>query len=196
MDQYYIDHVQHILTSVVAGLRRVPERKFVYVEQAYFQRWWAEQNDDIRAATRRLVHNGQLSFANGGWCMHDEATTHYLDMIDQTTLGHQYILNEFGPEANPTVGFQLDPFGHSATQASLLSAGIGFNALFFGRIDYQDHDLRVASKDLQFVWAPSQSQGLAQSVYTEASLDGNCEAADQHFIPRHPPVHTTESIDF
>ena len=176
MDQYYYKHVQHILTSVVAGLRRVPERKFTYVEQAYFQRWWSEQSDDIRAATRQLVHSGQLEFANGGWCMHDEATTHYIDMIDQTTLGHTYIREQFGEAAKPTIGWQLDPFGHSATQAALLSAEVGFEALFFGRIDYQDHDLRVASKDLQFVWAPSPSLGPQAAVYTEASLDGNCTA--------------------
>ena len=36
----------------------------------------------------------------------------------------------------PTVGWQIDPFGHSATQASL-SALYGFDAQFFGRADYQ-----------------------------------------------------------
>jgi len=30
-----------------------------------------------------------------------------------------------------------DPFGHSATQASVLSAAVGFTSLFFARIDYQ-----------------------------------------------------------
>jgi hypothetical protein len=179
VDQYYIDHVQHILTSVVQALKRVPDRKFVYVEQAYFQRWWRQQSDDIRQLTRRLVHSGQLEFANGGWCMHDEATTHFVDMIDQTTLGHQAIVEEFGMQANPTVGWQLDPFGHSSTQASLLGAGVGFNALFFGRIDYQDHDLRVLNKSLQFNWYPSSSSQQGSSgLYTEASLDGNYNPPD------------------
>ena len=35
------------------------------------------------------------------------------------------------------VGWQIDPFGHSASQAALLSAEVGFDSLFFGRIDYQ-----------------------------------------------------------
>ncbi len=37
----------------------------------------------------------------------------------------------------PRVGWQIDPFGHSSTQAGLMSAQVGFDALFFGRADYQ-----------------------------------------------------------
>lgn len=61
-------------------------------------------------------------WSNGGMCMHDEATPHYIDLIDQTTLGHRYIKDEFGQ--TPRVGWQIDPFGHSAVQAYLLGAEV------------------------------------------------------------------------
>lgn len=54
--------------------------------------------------------------------MHDEATCHYIDMIDQTTLGHSYIKSQFNKV--PRAGWQIDPFGHSAVQAYLLSAEV------------------------------------------------------------------------
>ena len=41
-----------------------------------------------------LVKSGQLSLVNGGWCMHDEAVTHYIAMVDQTTLGHAFLKEE------------------------------------------------------------------------------------------------------
>lgn len=57
--------------------------------------------------------------------MHDEAATHYVDMIDQTTLGHRYIMDQFGKV--PRIGWQIDPFGHSAVQAYLLGAEVRFS---------------------------------------------------------------------
>lgn len=60
--------------------------------------------------------------------MHDEATVHYIDMIDQTTLGHKFVKDEFGQI--PRIGWQIDPFGHSAVQAYLLGAEVGrFNCI-------------------------------------------------------------------
>ena len=37
--------------------------------------------------------------------MHDEAATHFMGMIDQTTLGHSFLKKELG--VVPTVGWQV-----------------------------------------------------------------------------------------
>ena len=65
---------------------------------------------------QKLVHSRQLTFVNGGWVQHDEATTHYRDMIDQTTRGHDFLLRTFN--VTPAVAWQIDPFGHSSSQVS------------------------------------------------------------------------------
>ena len=111
--------------------------------------------------------------------MHDEASTHYVAMVDQTTLGHQFLAKEFDGFC-PRVGWQIDPFGHSSTQASLLSWGAGFDALFFGRIDYQDRELRQKNAQCEGVWRASPSLGDDAEVFwgLTGSYGGNYGAPD------------------
>lgn len=54
--------------------------------------------------------------------MNDEATCHYIDIIDQTTMGHRFIKQQFN--TTPRAAWQIDPFGHSSVQAYLLGAEV------------------------------------------------------------------------
>ncbi|XAR52060.1 Alpha-mannosidase [Bertholletia excelsa] len=172
VDQYYVGAnnsirgacVQNVLDSVISALLDGKNRKFIYVEMAFFQRWWRQQREALKIKVKELVNSGQLEFINGGMCMHDEATPHYIDLIDQTTLGHQFIYKEFGQQ--PSVGWQIDPFGHSAVQAYLLGAELGFDSLFFARIDYQDRAKRKEEKTLEVIWQGSKSLGSSSQIFT------------------------------
>ncbi|CAF4505353.1 unnamed protein product, partial [Rotaria magnacalcarata] len=123
--------VQYILDSVIQALVQNPERRFIYVEIALFWRWWNEQSDDTRNTVKELVNDGQLflnllklgrlEFISGGWCMNDEATTHYNSIIDQHSLGVEFLRDQFGECARPKIGWQIDPFGHSREVASLFA---------------------------------------------------------------------------
>ncbi|XP_031381358.1 probable alpha-mannosidase At5g13980 isoform X2 [Punica granatum] len=174
VDQYYVGSnnsiqgacVQNVLDSLVPALLADKNRKFIYVEQAFFQRWWRDQSETVQSIVKQLVHSGQLELINGGMCMHDEAAPHYIDMIDQTTLGHRFIKEEFG--VTPRIGWQIDPFGHSAVQAYLLSAEVGFDSLFFGRIDYQDRAKRKNEKSLEVIWQASKSLGSSAQIFAGA----------------------------
>ena len=94
VDQYYsgtnrsIDPagVKYILDTVVQELQKDPRRTFIYVEIAYFARWWNEQSNATKAIVKTLVANRQLEFVNAGWCMNDEAGTDYNAIIDQVTF--------------------------------------------------------------------------------------------------------------
>eukprot|EP01018_Ginkgo_biloba_P031211 Gb_14161 [translate_table: standard] len=172
VDQYYVGSnssiqvaaVQYILDSFIDALQEDPNRKFIYVEVAFFKRWWRQQSKEKKEVVQKLVESGQLEFINGGWCMHDEAATYYVDMIDQTTLGHRFIKKEFGKV--PRIGWQIDPFGHSAVQAYLLSAEVGFEALYFARADYGDISKRRNDRTMEMIWRGSKSLGSSAQIFT------------------------------
>ncbi|KAL5862667.1 hypothetical protein ACOSQ3_000181 [Xanthoceras sorbifolium] len=174
VDQYYVGSnnsiqgacVQNVLDSIVPALSANKNRKFIYVEQAFFQRWWRDQSEEVQNIVKQLVSSSQLELINGGMCMHDEAAPHYIDMIDQTTLGHRFIKEEFN--VTPRIGWQIDPFGHSAVQAYLLGAEVGFDSLFFARIDYQDRAKRKNEKTLEVVWRASKSLGSSAQIFAGA----------------------------
>jgi len=179
VDQYYMGSnqsiqdagVQYIIDGVIDGLLANPERKFMYVEIAFFSRWWREQSESMKKNVKTLVAEGRLEFINGGWCMNDEATTHFTAVIDQMTLGHQFLQDEFG--VRPTIGWHVDPFGHSAMQASMFSQ-MGFDAFFFGRIDYSEHDYRNKTSELEFIWRGSENFGSETEIWSHVLYTDYC----------------------
>lgn len=156
VDNYYHMWIREIITSAVNNLMQNENRKFIYVETAFFSMWWDEQTELTKEYVRRLVNDGRLEFISGGWSMNDEASTHYLAVIDEMTLGLRWLNNTFGSCGRPSVGWQIDPFGHSKEFASILEQ-MKFDALFLGRIHYQDKDYREKNKLMEVVWKTSDS---------------------------------------
>ncbi|XP_041364286.1 lysosomal alpha-mannosidase-like [Gigantopelta aegis] len=171
VDQYYYQELNHIqvqfiLDSVIPELDRDPSKRFIYVEIAFFARWFREQLDPMRHTVKRLVNEGRLEFILGGWCMNDEGATHYNAIIDQHTLGFEFLRTSIGDCARPRIAWQIDPFGHSREQASIF-AQFGFDALFFGRLHYQDKAKRLNTTTLEMVWHGSpQNLGEKSDLFT------------------------------
>ena len=52
--------IQYILDSMVIALDENPDRRFIYVEIAFFWRWWNQQTDDIRNKVKQFVNEGKF----------------------------------------------------------------------------------------------------------------------------------------
>jgi len=59
-DRNDIQHagVQYILDSVVDQLLKNPDRRFIYVETAFFHRWWKQQSSSMQQTVKQLVNEG------------------------------------------------------------------------------------------------------------------------------------------
>jgi hypothetical protein len=157
--------VNAILDGVVGDLSMNPDRRFTYVETAFFWRWWRQQNSATHDVVRKLVREGRLQFANGAWCMPDEAAPHFVDLIDALAIGHRFLRQEVN--ASVKVGWQIDPFGHSSFTA-VLNALAGFNGFHYKRVDFRDYDYRAPRKMREQMWQGSRS--LPQATLLAGSL--------------------------
>lgn len=68
VDQYYYGinngniqraGVQYILDTTIQQLLQNPDRRFIYVETAFFWKWWTKQSDKIKVAVKELVQEGK-----------------------------------------------------------------------------------------------------------------------------------------
>lgn len=122
-----------IIDNYMNELIKDPNKRFTQVEMKFFTMWWDRQTDDMKDQVRSLVKEGRLDFVNAGWSMHDEACTHHDDMMNNMMIGHEFLEREF--DFTPTVGWHIDPFGHSNGNPRLF-AEMGMDAWFFARIDF------------------------------------------------------------
>ena len=121
----------------------------------YFKQWYDAATSHQRQQAQRLVSAGQITFSVGGWVMPDEATTDYPDLIETMSLGHQWIFETF-KGARARHGFQVDPFGASASFAAI-SRKLGLDTHLVARLNYYDKGWMQDNQELEFVWRPSPS---------------------------------------
>jgi len=101
--------------------------------------------------------------------MHDEAGPHYEDMLENMIKGQQFLWETF--QVKPRIGWQIDPFGHSNANARLF-AEMGFDAVFFARIDFQDKQKRLKEKSMEFLWRPFfKHLGKSSQILAHTMLD-------------------------
>lgn len=73
-------------------------------------------------------------------------------------LCYRIIDDTLGECGRPNIGWQIDPFGHSSEMASIFSQ-LGYEAVFFARLDWRDKERRKDNKALELIWQGSKSLG-------------------------------------
>ncbi|PAV90795.1 hypothetical protein WR25_06244 [Diploscapter pachys] len=157
--------VQYIYDGVIAELVIDPSKRFSFCETGFLWRWWTSRSPQRQDQFRKLIQNGQLEIIGGGWTQSDEAAAHYVDFIDQMTLGLRTLSDNFGECGKPQASWQIDPFGHSREIASLFSQ-MGFTSTTFARQHYLEKIARQNNKSMEMIW--NASDDLKTSLFTGA----------------------------
>ncbi len=157
-------NVTLIVEQVVTALAQDPRRTFQAVEMAY----WIEIYEAFPPALQQLfvqaVRNRQLIFLNAGWSMGDEASPSYVDMLDNQYVGAHNVRDYFGAQYLPTATWQIDPFGHSATQGLFSSPLAGVKGVMWAREAADYKALSYARQTQERLWTPSPSLGAAKAT--------------------------------
>lgn len=82
-------------------------------------------------------------------------------MVENIEAGQRFISQEFGQRAH--IGWQLDPFGHSAYTPSVLKR-YGFDSLFITRVGTMIKDNLRSEGHLKFIWRGHDKQEIFVSV--------------------------------
>lgn len=164
--------VHSILDSVTAQLAANPSYRFVWAETIWLEKWWPLQNASTRATFQQLVDEQRIEFVGGGYVQNDETMVTHQDVVDQTTVGHEFLRREF----NATVhhGWQIDMFsGYSSVTPSLWALS-GYEAML---LRYEGNaTMRAtweADKAFEFVWQASNSLTAAESSIFAHVVNGN-----------------------
>lgn len=132
------------LTSHGRGHRRY------FISEVYFFRDWYEYLDvERKEHVQAALRSGQLEIVNGGWVENDEGVCYYDDIIEQYTLGMNYLNEEF--QYAVRVGWATDSFGHSHSQAALLNE-LGMEMQVVERTDPRFIYKRKSGPLLEWYW--------------------------------------------
>uniref|UniRef100_A0A0K8SVP2 Alpha-mannosidase n=1 Tax=Lygus hesperus TaxID=30085 RepID=A0A0K8SVP2_LYGHE len=193
VDQYYYGGtqnqaaggVQYIIDSVIGELDADENRRFILAETGFLWRWWNDRGEHVRHKMRKFLESGRLQLVAGGWVMSDEATPHYTMLIDHMSLGIRFLKDIFGDCGIPKIAWQIDPFGHSSEQGEQF-AKMGFDAVFFGRINQDEYLTRRDKREMEMIWRPYKDgstifTGVLYNLYQPP--DGLCFDVSCHDEP-------------
>lgn len=127
-----------------------------------------EQSEDRRNLFKSFVKKGQIEFVGGGFVQSDEASPDFEMVIRQLENGHQYLYKEFGVK-RVRVGWQIDPFGHSALTPSVWNK-FGYEFLVVNRININFREQLIKEGDIEYVWE-GVNYGNNESIFTHNLYD-------------------------
>ena len=105
--------------------------KFVWEETIWLEMFLQSANATMLQDLQHLIATKRFEVIGGGWVMHDEAAASLYAVLNQLTVGFNFL--EKNLQTRPHYQWHIDPFGHSAT-SPIVFAGLGYSAFVIDRV--------------------------------------------------------------
>ncbi|MCU0752841.1 MAG: hypothetical protein MUC40_07445 [Akkermansiaceae bacterium] len=112
-----VDEALATFRSAVDRCHEYPEFRYTRGE-AWLYEWVEDLDPGLFREVRDLVAAGRWSIAGGQWIQPDANLPTAAGWRKQFALGRKYFMDRFG--ISPTIGYNVDTFGHPATLPDLL----------------------------------------------------------------------------
>lgn len=193
MEGYYRSRTKGTLDSMVTKLEQYGNLTFQWAETVFLERWWRDISNTVKEKVRNLIHRGQLEIVLGGWVMPDEASTHYVSVIDQLIEGHQWLIENLG--VKPKNSWSNDPFGYSSTMPYLWKQ-TGMENMVILRIHQAIKGTLMKKKSLEFFWKQYWAENDDSNIlchimpYRGYWIGDVCGPYNQHICREYAFMHT------
>lgn len=193
MEGYYRSRTKETLNSMVRKLEQYKNLTFQWAETVFLERWWRDISGEVKEKVRQLIRSGQLEIVLGGWVMPDEASTHYVSVIDQLIEGHQWLIENLS--VKPKNSWSNDPFGYSSTMPYLWKQ-TGMENMVILRIHQAIKGTLMKKKSLEFFWKQYWSSNDDSNIlchimpYRGYWIGDVCGPYNQHICREYAFMHT------
>ena len=93
-DEYYYKKAHDILTNSIESLLINNNRTFTYADISFFRQWYISLNETTKDHLHSLIKEGRFCFVNGGFGLESETLSHYNDVINELSIGLEFLQNE------------------------------------------------------------------------------------------------------
>lgn len=148
IDEYQSEVIDSILNSSIDTMTEQPDKKFTYCNVGFLANYLREHPDRL-TNLQKLVQKESMYIVNGGIAVHDNACSHYEDIITNYEHGRHLVKSWFG--INTKIGWLIDPFGHSQTTTRIFKE-LGYSYYVLNRISTIQKANLAKSSDFLYKW--------------------------------------------
>lgn len=164
-ETYYKMKVESIINNVIDAMEDNIDFKFNFIEISFLSMWWENASLLRKNKLTNFIEEGRLEIVNGGWIMPDEAITDYISLVNQLSLGHEWLKNNIPTHKTPKVSWNLDSFGGSSVWAHILQKS-GIKNIASQRYHYAIKKHFALNQNMEFIWKPRYFNGAHTGLFT------------------------------